>query len=620
MFVTSHIPSKARAFEGEEDDGSTRPEAFDIDVSAVTAKDADDAIQAMSDHLVELKAKIDGGEALISESREYVELVGVRDEKRSELNGVLDALSNLPDAEDNNEDGEGGSEEGEDDGSEDDSKDDGGTLTDTLEVDETAEQLVTAALAKIAAGGTAPLKLSDGEAASTAPKFAAMSGAPGALGDGTEVSDLDWAAKVADFVGSSTGQKSMDLGSWNQWEGESTPKIAAGMTKIQIMEITGRDWSGNHKLDPKTAAPCEPGCVRREIREAGDMSDSLNVFSDYPCDRGHTEYFTAIPLSDVTDGVTVWDEARQTAYDAAYSAWTLLARQASPDTAALAAAYAVLQAATKDCVRAACQTGKTAVVLPIAICLEITNELGYSSPEAVLAYRSALARLLLRRRNAQRRFLLQGFAHHFAVDGTTAAYGNVGAGPMIFQAIAEALNLGVATDRLEIDGYSVGVDQGLLSYLGIDAVKNPHNRGFGMDDIQEMLGGLDVITLLDKVDASPIVAGGPVGAPALLPDEAVSLPMAGQVAEPPALPGLGDGRYQIEVFRKADFDTLSVPNVSLSATRGPAESKQNIELNMFLETFEGLMKAGVQPNFTLTVDNIVASGGRADVVTAEVPT
>lgn len=621
-FITSHIPSTARAFDGEEE-GNQRPEAFDVDVNAVTAKDADDAIKAMSDHLAEIKAKIDAGEALISESREYVELVKIRDEKRAELNAVLDELSALPDAEDNSEDGEDG-EQAKDESLveklQDDSDDDSGEGGESVEDEASAEQLVTAALAKLASQGSAPLKLSDGEAKpAVAPKFASMHETRGALGDGQAVDDMEWASKVADFVSSSTGQKSMDLGSWNQWEGESTPKIASGMTRTQIMEITGRDWSGNHKLDPKTAAPCEPGCVRREIREAGNMADPLNIFSEFPCDRGHTEYFTAIPLSDVSDGVTVWDAARQTAYDAAYSAWTTLARQSSPDTAALAAAYATLQAATKDCVRAACQTGKTAVVLPIAICLEITNEVGYSSPEAVLAYRSALARLLLRRRNAQRRFLLQGFAHHYSVDGTNTAYGNVGAGPMIFQALAEALNLGVATDRLEIDGYSVGVDQQLLSYLGIDLVKNPHSKGFGMDDIQELMHGLPIVPLLDKVDSSPVVAGTPVGAPDLLPDEAVTLATAGQIDDPPALPNLGDGRYQIELFRPADFDTISVPNISLSATRGPAEAKQNIELNMFLETFEGLMKPGAQPNFTLTVDNIVPSGGRADVVTAQVP-
>jgi len=65
------------------------------------------------------------------------------------------------------------------------------------------------------------------------------------------------------------------------------------------------------------------------------------------------------------------------------------------------------------------------------------------------------------------------------------------------------------------------------------------------------------------------------------------------------------------VFRPQDFDTISVPQISLSATRGPSEAKQNIEMNMFLETFEGLLKPGCNPNYTLNVVNLEATGVRA---------
>lgn len=590
--------------ENNTDDSNVElPAPFNVDVLGMTPTDGEAAIDAMNDDLAERKTKIDEGTSTAQEIADYK---GLRRFKKEQEAALTEAMADLDDEEEDivesaeevetSEDGETATEEEAPE-----------TETEMSQADEA--ELVMAGLKKLASSKT-PAKFTEGSGAPVAPKYAAMYKATAnrdsqgnMVAGSIPMTDEQWATNVADRFGSTTAGREMDLGGWDQWEGDTSKRVASNMPANAIREVVGRDYSGNHKMDPKTAAPCQPGCVRRDIADCGDMSDPLNIFTEFPCDRGTVEYFQSISLSEVEDAVTVWDEAAQAAHDAAYDAWKTAAKNPATDPQVLANTYAALQAATKHCARVSCQTGVKAAVLPIAICLEITNEVGYSNPEAILAYRSAIARLLLRRRNAQRRLMLQKYSHHYQADLCDDRYGKVGSAPAVFQAIGEALAAGTVAERLEEGGYWIGIDRGLMTNLGIDLKKA--GQGFGADDIAQCLHGLPFVELLEGAD----------GAATQSPYQSVQLNQPGP-ANKANLPGIPTGTWQVEIFRPADFDTISVPQISLTATRGTAEAKSNTQLNMFLETFEGLLKPGCNPNFTLHLDNVIPSGARVDQVPA----
>ena len=609
----------------DEEDDDTTPDIYKVSISDLmekSAKDADDALGLMAADLVERKKAIDegGDESSLSAGREYVQLFNLYKTAKDELDAALEEIADLPEI-DLSVNDEGEESDSDADSGEDEAAADGGEDADELN----DLELVTAGLKKLASGG-GDLKMTDTKPAKTMAspariRTASLVQTVSGDGDvsnestlGETVTDSAWASKVASFMASTRPGAQLDIGGWDTWEGTDRSKFIAGHDSASsYLEKTSRGFDGNHlDVDPKTAAPCEPGCIRRPIADCGNTADPLDIFTSYPCDRGSVKYFQGISLSEVDDSITVWDEAKQASYNAAYDTWKELVTDPGSEPQAIANAYATLQACMKHCARVSCQSAREGAVLPIAVCLEITNEVGYSNPEAVLAYRSAISRLMLRARNAQRRLLLQSFAHHYNVDACSDQYGGLGAAPVLFQIIQEVLSLGTIRDRLTEAGYVIGIDSGAFRKVRSDIAKADQTRsGFGTDDALVYTDGLPIVELLE----------GPMGGAVQHPYANIDLPPVGpqDPADVPALPAIPNNTWTLEIFRPADFDSISVPQVSLNATRGPSEAKQNIELNMFLETFEGLIKPGCNPNFSVAVTNWHDTGARSAAIEVASP-
>jgi hypothetical protein len=419
------------------------------------------------------------------------------------------------------------------------------------------------------------------------------------------ISDAEFGQRVADFMQRpqvGTTASTIALGGWRTFSDEDIARgIHGKMSPDAVMAAVGRGISGDRlpEIDPVTAAPCpDSTCVRYAIADVGDMSDPLgDAFSEFPCERGQVEFFRGISLSEVSGDVNVWNTAAQAAMDAAFAAYRAAVTAAVPVPATISAAWAALKAAEKTCAQAACRGSVKAPVLPLAICLEITNELGYSQPEAVAAYRAALMRALVRERNRQRRTLMQSFSHHYGVDG--ADYQDMGAIPTVFEALKTALSMGVLKERIQDGGYEIGIDYGFLSLLEIDDIKS----NLRMDDLREAVGGLPIRVLLDAAigKSSPFAADlVPVGPP------------AGALPKLPGFPiGTVTAPWQIEIYKPSSIETFSVPDITMTATRSVEQAMQNRQMVLFLETFEGMIKPGVEPSYTLNFTNMIPSGRRA---------
>lgn len=244
---------------------------------------------------------------------------------------------------------------------------------------------------------------------------------------------------------------------------------------------------------------------------------------------------------------------------------------------------------------------QTATVLPIVVCLKLTNEVAYSQPEAVVGARGALARLMLRERNRQRRTLLQGYAHHYKVDAAKQ-YPGLDAGAVVFDAISRMLALGSVKERLTHDGYIVGIDFGLLQMINSGRYMSCHAR----EALLDAFNGLPIRVLYDA--AYNQYPG--TGVPGVEPFAAdLPKPGPGNAVELPGWPtGTPERPLCIEVFNPDDFDTFSVPDITMRGTRTFDDMLQNLVTALFLETFEGMMKPGCNPNFTMKFCNLKPTG------------
>jgi len=627
--------AEAAAAEADEDTDPALelPEAFQFELAEMTSKSLDALKPELETAKDALFAKIEAGDATMVESDQYVAMVErINEVSVAQSTYAQNAKATVtPDADPEDEaDLADPAPKDEADPADPAPKDeadeadpaDPADLADpepTL-TDEQARDAIMAGLAVLngkTAAPVAPLQLT--KPRKDRPLAPMVAGVAVQNGDTKTISlqeeildDASFGNRVASFANRQSAGAELTIGGWQVWEESDVENYGVSTSDgaSSVMASFNRSATGQQRLDPKTAAPCPPGCIRRNIDDCGNMADPLDIFNEYPCDRGSVEYFTAISLSEVDGSVTVWDEAKQATFDAAYAAYHTAVTAPEPNPGAISTAWATLKACEKHCAQVMCQSSKKAAILPLAVCLEVKNEIGWSQPESIAAYRSALARLLIRERNAQRRTMLQSFSHWYGIDGSQ--HGGMGAFPIVYEAIKNVLSIGSVKERIESEGYVIGIDYGMLNLLDIDNIKTC-NR---MDDLREAAQGLPIRILLDSAvggtqpyaaDLPPI---GPPGANGNFPDY-TDLHML------PGTPvGTVDTPFCIEVFNPDDYETFSVPDITLTATRGAEHAKQNRMLAFFLETFEGMIKPGCNPSFTLKFWNLCANGRRAacDVV------
>jgi hypothetical protein len=410
------------------------------------------------------------------------------------------------------------------------------------------------------------------------------------------MTDAEWGTRVANLSRAQGDVKEVvDLGGWRVWQASAEQIAPAGANGSQIANLVGRSIASGDKLseEARTAAACPPGCIRRDIADCGNYADPLNMFSEYPCDLGSVTYFRGYSMSEFEGGLTVWDEEKQAQFNAAYDQYN--EALASGDIDAIATAMATVKACEKRCALIKCRKGEEAVMLPIMICLKLTNEVSYSQPESIAAARGAMTRLLLRERNRQRRTLIQGFAHHYKVDG--ADYGGLGAGCVVYDAIQRMMAIGSVKERVDHGGYIVGIDYGLLAMLRSDNFLGCHAR----EGLSDAFGGLPIRVLYDSAYTA-------AGIPGIEPFAAdLNEPGPGNAVD---LPGWPTGEFCIELFNPNDFDFFSVPDITMRGTRSMDDVLRNMVTALILETHEGIMKPGCNPNYTMKFNNLKVTGAK----------
>lgn len=373
------------ASQGDEGGGDdfTPPEIFSVDFASITGDGDTTAAQALRGHyaemvadatFVELRTAVEGGTASLAQSTQYAGLVERANEAAmtiSSLESQSTSLDDLPEAGGVEDTSfvpvEGGGTDPADGDIPDEVEDpDGGE--DAPDASLTPE-VVSAAMGLLAAGGLQAAGgagvqsgVTDGNqpkgeiaplVSSVTVMTAGTDGATETLTAGG-MTDTDWSGAVASLRNAEAGER-VSLGGWRVWDATPEQTLPQDMNGTVVASITNRDVaSGARRMDPKTAAPCAPGCIRLDIRDCGNNADPLNIFTEYPCDRGTVTWFRGYTMRDIDGSVTVWDPAKQAAFDAAYEAYNTALDSGSTDD--IANALAAVKQCEKRCAMVKCLT------------------------------------------------------------------------------------------------------------------------------------------------------------------------------------------------------------------------------------------------------------------------
>lgn len=374
-------------------------------------------------------------------------------------------------------------------------------------------------------------------------------------------------------------------------DNSSNRKVEAG----QLAEFHERR-AGSRAIVAAAPERCGPPDVRREIKYAGDdTSPLLGMLESYPAPHCELEYYRDITLSDVADGVGIWDTAARDAYQNALDAW-----RADPTAANLAA----LKAAEKQCAIAGCPPTDTVDMLPIYACLEYPTDLEYCSPEAIRAYMRTLNRAWIRERSSNflavlatksARITVDASAapfvntNEFDFDGSTAAV-QLGATAVIDYVMSTIMGMGVMAERITSANYTAVMPYGLQRLLEFD-----NRLAEGVSALSDALGGIRVVTTLDTATGTA------------LPWSSVPTQDGSAVDFTTILPPTD---WDLAVFDPDDWFAISRPDIELGAQITPETIKGNMVFGGFMESHEGYGKDGAHPSWTIGLSNLVYNGAR----------
>lgn len=318
---------------------------------------------------------------------------------------------------------------------------------------------------------------------------------------------------------------------------------------------------------------CGPADLMRDVRECDNVDRYVSGwFRNIQSTHGKIEFYRSFGMADVDDGVVGWDQTAQDAID-----------PLDPDT-------------WKPCSTIGCLPTVTVGVEAVTQCMTMPVFQAMTSPEALASAIHAIRAQTARVADGQ---LLRMYDDLSSAYTHNAAAG-LGATIDVYDTLGRLMGMAAAANRqLDLSGYTLGIEVGLLQHLTLDNTMACNSRQ-AQEAAESLFGSLGIGTIKVTPDWSEAQGSGPWSA--LLP---IATPGAA-----PAVLGARPTNWTVRLFDANDFAMLSPGGDTFGIVPDLANKRQN-KVTWFGELYQGLAKLGCKPAFSLEYTNLTATGVRA---------
>jgi len=343
--------------------------------------------------------------------------------------------------------------------------------------------------------------------------------------------------------------------------------------------------------------------------EGQDLTTMLQTYAAPTC---NLFYYQDIPISELNDGVGLYDAGQKQAYCDARDAFK--AAQIAGDAEAITAAMAELKAFEKRCTDAGCLPKVGPVVMEAVYrCISWSIEQQDCSPESVAVYRRKLEKLFQRAVNSHFLMNIEAMSKTVSIDAADPANGFVNADGLQLDAacvldtvLTKMSCITQLSERIQDANYSIIVPRGMMKLLSMG--QNRSNYSQFQTDFASFFSGYNVVE-------TPDFAAEPGN---ILPDPLY-----------PALPDVGPGEvcaysdllmpkdFKIYFFDPSSMFQIRRPDVSVSAQITNESVKGNWVAQEFFESFYGYGKDGCQPSYVLDLTNLCSNGAKVGPISPE---
>lgn len=394
---------------------------------------------------------------------------------------------------------------------------------------------------------------------------------------------------------------------------------------------SGREAGHTHgaiQADGSSCSSCSiTPDVRRDIPNQARSAESLDsLLKQYPSESCELEYYQNISIGGIDAGITVWDDARKTAFCTARDAWKASLRAGTPDTAQ----FNAMKAAEKDCAVPTC-TGKDKIgQVAVAACYEYPVEMGDCSPEVVTLHEEALMREYQRRKNMLRAEQMSQFMIPVGINGCAAPFvndaGQARDGAEVFaEVIDELQTIGESAEYLAEGNYAIMMDPRFIAKLEAGLRKSGASTTARIQDYTN----LPVIPFYDSPsDLSSLAAIQAAQSPTYPQNQSGDSQaiLGGGGVLPPTWKQGAAARWDYNAnhvvpntFRAFlmvvdDFFEIRRPSIRIGTQVRVDDALQNMRFGLFAEDFFGIGKDGIFPAWDLQFSKLQYNGARVGTI------
>lgn len=453
-------------------------------------------------------------------------------------------------------------------------------------------------------------------------KVTAMAGTQ-VVDTGAEIGDQELLEMFQDFErhnGSYNQQsRQASLASYHVYDRSDAEFVDPNLPSTFAAVRANGSLTGSHRRTVHADGSTCDNCVitpdvRREIPDIGLDVDPLGgLLQTYPSPHCNLEYYQALSLADIDAGVTIWDNARKTAFCTARDAWYASLRAGTPDMAQ----YQAMKAAEKDCAIPSCVPKDNTVPEAVSVCLKYPLEMEHCNPELIVRYREALMRMFTIRKNQRRLEMMDPFHIPVAVDAAAAPFINPAGIPMdgmhvVMEVLMNLMKRGQMAEYATAGNYALITNWGMVDYLESSRYKSVKAE---IESFSQAIG-MPVIEVPTEVPTDQTTAnvqaaiGQPWGFGALpqTTKQGAAAPVAYGSAGLPHWPR----DWTVRMVDLDDFFEVSRPTVTLGAQVTPDDAVQNMVFGMFQEEFFGIGKDGIHPSWKIDFASLCNNGARID--------
>jgi len=320
---------------------------------------------------------------------------------------------------------------------------------------------------------------------------------------------------------------------------------------------------------------CGPADILRDVPQCDNAERYVpSWFRQVQSTHGQIQFYRGFGIADVIGGVNTWDQTQQDLVD-----------PADPTT-------------WKDCLDIGCLPTVTAGVEAVTQCISMPVFQSMTSPEAVGSAISAVRAATARVGDGQLLRMFDDLSSSY-----TQAAGTFGATITVYDVIGRLMGAFAAANRqLDMSGYTIGIEAGLLQHLHLDNAMACNGRE-AAEAAEELFRDLGFGRIAVTPDFSDAVGTGPWSP--FLPIN----PPGGVAIAVPARPTT----WRIRLFDSNDFAMMSPGGDTFGIIPDLANKRQN-KVTWFGELSQGLAKLGCKPAATVVFSGLAANGKRAACV------